>query len=197
MTQVKAVVYMALIHSLPNTRAEMALPLVIADACIGALDIQSTDANVFHTIDLPKFQLIADQLAVAIYNARLREQSDQRIDQINRLNRQLTASSWTDLESELGLDTQYSYNLMEISADTNVEPTEGSLVAPISIRGEVIGTLNATPPDGQAFSEGDQAILRAVAERVALAIENARLFQETQVVLSETEVLYELSRKTE
>lgn len=180
---------------LPNTHAEMALPLIIADTCIGALDIQSTDTDVFQAVDIPKFQLIADQLAVAIYNARLREQSDQRIDQINRLNRQLTANAWTDLESELGLDTQYSYNLMEISTDTSIEATEGSLAAPISIRGEVVGTLNATPPDGQAFSEGDQVILRAVAERVALAIENARLFQETQVVLSETEILYELSRK--
>jgi len=180
---------------LPDTRAEMALPLVVANECIGALDIQSTETNVFHREDIPKFQLIADQLAVAVNNARLREQSDQRIDQINRLNRQLTREAWRDLENELGLDVNYSYNLMDIQATTEQDIPEGSLVAPISIRGEVIGTLNATPPEGQSFSDGDQAILRAVAERVALAIDNARLFQETQVVLSETEILYELSRK--
>jgi len=180
---------------LPDTRAEMALPLVVANQCIGALDIQSTDANVFHREDISKFQLIADQLAVAINNVRLREQSDQRIDQINRLNRQLTRDAWRDLENELGLDINYTYNLMDINTANETDVPEGSLVAPISIRGEVIGTLNATPPEGLSFSDGDQAILRAVAERVALAIENARLFQETQVVLSETEVLYELSRK--
>ncbi len=179
---------------LPETRAEMALPLVIADDCIGALDIQSTEANIFDENDVGKFQLIADQLAVAINNVRLREQSNQRFDQINSLNRQLTRDAWRDLEQALGLDINYSYNLMDIETSSEADIPEGSLVAPISIRGQVIGTLAASPPEGLNFSDDDQAILRAVAERVAISIENARLFQETQVVLSETEVLYELSR---
>jgi GAF domain-containing protein len=148
-----------------------------------------------HEDDLPTFQLVADQLAVAIHNAQLRNQSNQRIEQINLLNRQLTRESWAEAQDAIGFDFNYSYNLMNIDSDEQAETPEGSLVAPIIIRGEVIGTLNATPPKGLAFSEGDQAIIRAVADRVALAIENARLFQETQVVLSETEILYELSRK--
>lgn len=180
---------------LPDTRAEMALPLIIGDEVIGALDVQSVEPNVFHQEDLPTFQLIADQLAVAIHNAQLRKQSDQRIAQINRLNRQLTRDSWTEAQSALEFDFNYTYDLMGVNQVERIDETEGGLVAPITIRGEVIGTLNATPPEGVEFSEGDQAILRAVAERVALAIENARLFQETQVVLSETEVLYELSRR--
>ena len=180
---------------LPDTRAEMALPLLIGEEVIGALDIQSTETDVFHEEDLPTFQLVADQLAVAINNAQLRRQTDQRIEQINRLNRQMTRDVWAEAEQALGIDRQFTYDLIDINSDSSGEIPEGAIVAPISIRGEVIGTINATPPDGHTFSEGDQAIVRAVAERVALAVENARLFQETQVVLSETEVLYELSRK--
>ena len=45
-----------------------------------------------------------------------------------------------------------------------------------------------------AFTEGDRVIMRAVADRVAIAIENARLFEETQSSLSETFTLYQLSR---
>jgi len=180
---------------LPNTRAEMALPLAIGSEIIGAIDIQSTDKNVFHDEDLSTFQLIADQLAVAIYNAQLRNQTDQRIEQINQLNRQLTRQAWTQTEESLGLDLNYSYNLMDIDTTPQPDQPEGTMAAPITIRGEVIGTLNASPPDGLAFSDGDHAIIRGVAERVSLAIENARLFQETQVVLSETEILYELSGK--
>lgn len=180
---------------LPNTRAEMALPLAIGSEIIGAIDIQSTEADVFRDEYLSTFQLIADQLAVAIYNAQLRNQTNQRIDQINQLNRQLTRQAWTQTENSLGLDINYTYNLMDIDTTSQPEQLEGTLAAPITIRGEVIGTLNASPPEGLAFSDGDQAIIRGVAERVALAIENARLFQETQVVLSETEILYELSGK--
>jgi len=180
---------------LPDTRAEMALPLAIGSDIIGAIDIQSTQPNVFHDEDLPTFQLIADQLAVAIYNAQLRNQTDQRIEQINRLNRQLTRQAWTETENSLGLDVSYTYNLMTIDKTAQPELPTGTIAAPITIRGEVIGTLNASPPEGLAFSDGDQAIVRGVAERVALAIENARLFQETQIILSETEVLYELSGK--
>lgn len=180
---------------LPDTRAEMALPLVIGTDVIGALDIQSVEPDVFHEHDLPTFQLVADQLAVAIHNAQLRNQSNQRIEQINSLNRQLTRNSWADAQEAIGFDFNYSYNLMDIESGEIAPVPEGGIVAPIVIRGEVIGTLNATPPEGLSFSEGHQAIIRAVADRVALAIENARLFQETQVVLSETEILYELSRK--
>jgi GAF domain-containing protein/CheY-like chemotaxis protein len=180
---------------LPDTRAEMALPLAIGAEIIGAVDIQSTEPDVFHNEDLPTFQLISDQLAVAIYNAQLRNQTTQRIEQINRLNRQLTRQAWAETENALGLELNYTYNLMDIDTAEQPDITEGDIAAPIIIRGEVIGTLNASPPEGHAFSEGDQTIIRGVAERVALAIENARLFQETQNVLSETEVLYELSGK--
>ena len=180
---------------LPNTRAEMALPLTIGSDIIGAIDIQSTEPNVFHDEDLPTFQLIADQLAVAIYNAQLRNQTNQRIDQINQLNRQLTRQAWTEAEDSLGLDISYTYNLMDIDKADSSELAKGNIAAPITIRGEVIGSLNASPPEGLSFSDGDHAIVRGVADRVALAIENARLFQETQVTLSETEILYELSGK--
>lgn len=181
--------------NLPDTRAEMGLPLIIGTKVLGVLDIQSTEPNVFHESDLPTFQLVADQLAVAIYNAQLRTQSDQRIDQINTLNRQLTRDAWRTVEQELNLSANYTYNLIDVNNQDAGELPEGTLAAPIVIRGETIGTLNASPPEGLSFSEGDWNIIRTVADRVALAIENARLFQETQITLSETEILYQLSRK--
>ncbi len=169
---------------LPDTRSEMGLPLIVQDELIGALDVQSLRAGAFDEDDIPTYQLIGDQLAIAIYNARLREQTQERIQQVDRLNRQLTRDAWTETEARLELDERYG------AADV-----EGRIKAPISIRGEVIGSLDADLPDGQDFSEGDQAILQAVAERVALAIENARLFQETQTSLAETSTLYQLSRQ--
>ncbi|MCK5318135.1 MAG: GAF domain-containing protein, partial [Anaerolineales bacterium] len=56
---------------LPETRSEMALPLRAGDQIIGALDVQSKDPNAFDDEDILVLQTMADQLAVAIENARL------------------------------------------------------------------------------------------------------------------------------
>jgi len=59
---------------LPHTRSEMALPLVAGDEVIGALTVQSTEEAAFSDEDATALQAMADQLAVAINNARLLEQ---------------------------------------------------------------------------------------------------------------------------
>ena len=179
---------------LPDTRAEMAVPLQIGDRVIGALDIQSKTPNVFGDDNVQTFQLLADQIAVAINNAQLLLQTEARVDQIDNLNRQLTRSAWTDAETRLDLHGAYEYDLFSVVRSGPADGRETDASAPISIRGEVVGTLTATAPDGQPFSEGELTILRSVAERVALAIENARLFQETQASLAQTSLLYQISR---
>jgi GAF domain-containing protein len=54
---------------LPETRSEMALPLVVGDRVLGALDVQSTRPEAFSQEDMAVFQLLADQVAVAVDNA--------------------------------------------------------------------------------------------------------------------------------
>jgi GAF domain-containing protein/CheY-like chemotaxis protein/HAMP domain-containing protein len=181
---------------LPDTRAELALPLQIGDKVIGALDIQSTTPNVFHENEISAFQLLADQVAIALHNARLLTQSQQRITQIDTLNRRLTRVAWEDTLEKMGVETDYRYNLLDVQPVTG-EEDDGvieAMSAPIAIRGEVIGTIAAAAPAFGSFTEGDQLVLKAIADRVALAIENARLFQETQRSLAETSTLYQMSR---
>jgi len=56
---------------LPDTRSEMALPLIAGDKVIGALTVQSTQEAAFGDDDVNALQAMADQLAVTINNARL------------------------------------------------------------------------------------------------------------------------------
>lgn len=56
---------------LPKTRAEMALPLRVRNEVIGALDVQSTSVNAFSSEDIQTIQMMADQVAIAIDNARM------------------------------------------------------------------------------------------------------------------------------
>ena len=56
---------------LPETRSEMALPLAVREEVIGAVTVQSIEEAAFSDYDITSLQAMADQLAVAINNARL------------------------------------------------------------------------------------------------------------------------------
>jgi GAF domain-containing protein/DNA-binding response OmpR family regulator len=179
---------------LSETRAELGLPLRSGGNVIGVLDIQSRVSNAFKEEDLPVYNLLADQLAVAITNARLLSQTEKRIQQIDSLNKQLTRIAWESAEQRINLDSSYVYNLLDVESKSPITPHDDTIQTSIVIRGENIGELVALSNSGQEFSDGDRVILQAVASRVALAIENARLFQETQNTLTETSTLYQLSQ---
>jgi len=56
---------------LPNTRSEMALPLVVNSVALGALTVQSDQLNAFSEEDITSLQAMAEQVAIAINNAQL------------------------------------------------------------------------------------------------------------------------------
>jgi signal transduction histidine kinase/DNA-binding response OmpR family regulator len=64
-------------HTLPKTRAEMVLPLVTRGKPVGALTIQSAHRASFSDKDIPVFQTMADQIAIALENARLFEETSE------------------------------------------------------------------------------------------------------------------------
>lgn len=87
---------------LPQTRSEMALPLIVGDEAIGALTVQSTEEAAFHEEDIAALQTMADQLAIAIQNSRLHRQAERRsrlLKAANRVGREVT--SILDLEALL------------------------------------------------------------------------------------------------
>jgi GAF domain-containing protein/HAMP domain-containing protein len=81
---------------LPETRSEAAFPLKIGDRIIGALDVQSTLEEAFDPGALSVLQILADQLAVAIENARLYQQAQAALEETQALYqaaRDLTAAT--------------------------------------------------------------------------------------------------------
>ncbi len=87
---------------LADTRSECTVPLVIGDRVIGVLDVQSHELDAFGDDDLFLLQTFGDQLAVAIENARLFEESERRIRSLAALNRMgQTISSTLDLTALL------------------------------------------------------------------------------------------------
>ena len=84
---------------LPRTRSEMALPLAVGDQVLGALDVQSTQANAFSEGDIAVLQLVADQVAVAVDNVRrLSEEAEllEATSPLFRISRRLSAATSTE-----------------------------------------------------------------------------------------------------
>jgi GAF domain-containing protein/HAMP domain-containing protein len=81
---------------LPETRSEMALPLMVGDRILGALDVQSTKPTAFSEEDIAVLQLMADQVAVAVDNARKFSEEATLVEATNplfRASRHLAAAT--------------------------------------------------------------------------------------------------------
>ena len=70
---------------LPDSRSEIALPLIVGERVIGALDVQSIQADAFDETNAALLQSMADQIAIALNNAALHTESQNNIDALNNL----------------------------------------------------------------------------------------------------------------
>jgi sigma-B regulation protein RsbU (phosphoserine phosphatase) len=87
------------ISSLPDTKSELALPLMVEDRILGVIDIQSDRLNAFSDTDILVLRVLADNIATAVENARLYGDAKMHIEQlaiISDVNRVI--SSILDIE---------------------------------------------------------------------------------------------------
>jgi GAF domain-containing protein len=189
---------------LPDTRSEMALPLKVENRVIGALDVQSIESNAFTPEDVDLFSTLADQIAVAISNNQLYEETRKALAEAQNLHRQYLNQEWSRRTSEPG-NTSYKYTpdglvpvndfMPEIETVLNTSrpifrslaiPDDAAkrrsvMAVPINLRGETIGViqLQEDRQEEYVWSENELATVQAVSDQVAQTLENTRLFEGT------------------
>lgn len=183
---------------LPETRSELALPLRYQEQIIGALDIQSSEKNAFSREDLEIFSILADQVSIAIQNARLLEQAQHALQEAKLAASQLSGQAWENY----GKATKargYRYDGIRSEPLTQkpaTEEAEDTFTIPVRLRGQKIGRLNLkTANVSHTWTEDETAIIEATAERVALAIDGARLLDEAQKRAARETFLSELAAR--
>jgi GAF domain-containing protein/HAMP domain-containing protein len=174
---------------LPLTRSEISLPLLAGETVIGVLDVQSEQEAAFSDEDIALLSTLADQVSIAIENARLFSDINQTVTELQSVQRAYVQQEWQRITSNQ-LQSGYQYSDGKITpilkAETpqsasGEEPAVTGLKIPISLRGQQIGVFDLEEIDKERqWSEEEIGLVKTIADQVGLALENARLLEVTQ-----------------
>jgi GAF domain-containing protein len=188
---------------LPETRSEAALPMKSRNQTMGVLDIQSQEPNAFSSEDLEVLTALANQVSIALENARLLIETRGALTQVQDVYNAFTHAEWSRtmsqtqqpgfryqtgriemLENTLQTPEVISAVLQgDITANESngSEESRAAVAVPVKLRGEVIGILHIESNDpAKQWQDDEISLVQAVAERAAFAMENARLFQDAR-----------------
>jgi signal transduction histidine kinase len=248
---------------LPDTRSELAVPLLIGDEVLGVLDVQSDQYNRFSEEDRQVKSTLAAQIAAALQNARLYEQRRQAELALQRRANELEIVALVSAQAARLLDprellqnavdltknsfklyhahiylynperqvlqlaagagevgrkmvqqgrsisfyasslvaeaarTRQAVNANNVLADPNFLPnpllpaTRSELAVPLIVGNELLGVLDTQSESVDYFTEEEIRIQTTLADQIAIALQNARLYQEQ---VNTTEQLREVDR---
>lgn len=184
---------------LPNTRSEIALPLIASGEIIGALDVQSEQPNAFSEEDIKILSTLADQVAVAIQNARAYQQTQEALARAESLSSDLSRKAWREFSQQNPVGGYHfdGVEIHQINKGSATKTASGrSIAIPLILRGTQIGTLRLSASDpNRSWSDDEVALAQAAADRTALALENARLLQEAQKRAAKERTIGEITSK--
>ena len=178
---------------LPNTHSEMALPLRIGDRVIGALDAQSTLVSAFDENDIAALQGMTDQIATALENARLFQQTQRTMKELDEASRLMVRQGWQDYLKQSSRSAEFSPAGVS-PASFPVEPL--ALRIPLELRGQTVGTLvMERGGESRPWMEDEVEAIRAIAQQATLTLDNARLFEEAQRTAERERLLNEITAR--
>ncbi len=201
---------------LPATRSEMALALKSNEGIIGVLDIQSDQAEAFTQDDIAVMQVMADQLSTAIERSRLLDRVETNLKNMERTYSGFTEQSWLTFEHPEHQTSGYKYDNIRLEPINKipeealsvfqtgetlvVEPSGNnsdggqSVAIPIRLRGNTIGVVNVHFQYNE-IPEQTIVMVEQVADRLATALENARLLEDSMRNANKERVIGEITSK--
>jgi PAS domain S-box-containing protein len=204
---------------LPDTRSELAVPIKAGDEVLGVIDVQSNRLGGLTPADQLLLDGLCGQLAIAIESTRLRQDMEDRLRELNSLQRFMSRSGWDTYQGGQLRTPGYLFNRGDVQPlsdqshhlllpqqpaipgarqetavlNDNEPAATNSLLAariqPLAVRGETIGRLVVEADEERPLTADEATFLQAVSGQVAEALEAARLFEQTQSALAEQERL--------
>jgi GAF domain-containing protein/HAMP domain-containing protein len=173
---------------LPDTRSEIALPMVVGERIIGILDVQSKQEAAFKEQDVETLQGMANSVATTLENARLFRETQKSLEELRLIQRENVVKTWSESAREKQ-SYEYAANTEALSPDAVLSAID----VPLILREQIIGQLHL---EGQQdWTPEERNLVEAVATQAALAMENARLLDESQQVALRERLTAEITGK--
>lgn len=185
-------------YELEETRSQLALPLKFGDEIIGVLDIQSRESGDFTEDDISTLSILADQIGIALQNAFLFEESQRALREANIETMQASKRAWRGYTESIQTKGYRYDGIKSEPLKAKQHPNRGNeaLLVPVQLRGQTIGRLKLNASDrSHVWTDDEMLMVKATAERVALALESARLLDEAQKRAARESFLSEVATK--
>ncbi len=199
--------------TLLGARAAISLPLTAGSRHIGTLILSYRQPRSFSHETVQILQALASQAAVVVQSQQLLAETQTTLKQLDAINRRLTGQAWRDYTASNGslrvvdvgpgVPAAAATSLIESAVEADrvqvvgpIGDTRSGLIAPIALRGEVVGTLSLQEIDNdRVWTDNEIALLQTVANDVAVAIENARLIEQTERRAERERLITEVSTR--
>jgi GAF domain-containing protein len=173
---------------LPETRSELAIPILSGNTIHGALTIQSAVSNAFDENDLLILQSIADILAVSLENTLSYQKSQKALEDVRVMNRAYVKQAWWDV-LDLNQENKFEYANPQVS---NPIQNPNIVQVPLRLRDEIIGYINLEFESSE-LPDDTKEFLEAISSQTTIALENAKLIEETQLTALQGQKLNDLT----
>jgi GAF domain-containing protein len=202
---------------LPETRSEMALPLRVGETVIGALDVQSQQESAFVKEDVDILQTIADQLAVGIERTRILEKLETTVKDLTNVSESITGQSWQRFGQKTGTNISFSAGTEGEKIEKTIPPEadesmkSGQIIEkkvkvgrderlvmaiPLHLYGQIIGSIDLHFASTE-IDEATKQYYSALADRLAVGLENARKNEEIQLRANNEHLVRDLTTKVQ
>ena len=172
--------------------------LIAGDSILGVLDVQSVEVNAFSDEDIPALQILADQLATAVQNARLLRDTREALNAAQKAYGDISERGWKALLQKrrkapgfVGMmhgELLQSENAPEpgtneklIRGEAVLSKDQRTLNAPIIARGQTIGMMRLVKPSyAEPWNMDEIEDIKTLSAQISNALESARLYDEAQ-----------------
>ena len=188
-----------------NTNSQVIVPLRIGENVIGALDLQTDQRIDFNTSSIDAFNLIAEQISIAIQNVKALEETRSALTEAQAFYKQSASTSWRNVLQQGTRGYRYLNGNVEpvkesaekpSKQDQDTQSSPESLVIPINIRGKSLGTLNIQQTGrNHSWSGLEIRVYQSIVDRISFALENARLYQDAQRRAAKERVISEIATR--
>jgi GAF domain-containing protein len=169
---------------LPYTRSQIAIPLIAGNDVLGALEMHSTKTNAFSQQDVGTFENMANGIAIALENSRLFREAQQSLSEMRATQRQYLQGAWSSLTANENLE--YALGDNDLTNNNEIE-------IPLILRDQAIGQIRLE--NSIEWTSEQKNLIESITTQATLALENARLVEESQSVAERERLANELIAK--